>query len=292
MDHVNRAIQGTSDLQQMMDDTLDIVLSIFECDRAFLLHPCDPDASSWNTPTERTRPEYPGLLALGIDKVPMDAEIARKFRTLLDTDGPVKFGLGAAHPLPVEVSERFGIKSIMSMALYPKMGKPWEFGIHQCSSARVWTEEDERLLREIGRRISDALTSFLAYRNLQESEERYRMVFENSPVSIWEEDFSGVKTLFDGLKKEGVVDIEAYFAAHPETIQQCAELAKVIDVNRAALALHEAASKDELLTGTGRHIYTRVIQNIPAGTGLPVERKNVDVCGMPSSEPWRAMSGM
>ena len=81
------------------------------------------------------------------------------------------------------------------------------------------------------------------------SEERYRFVFENSPVSIWEEDFSGVKALLDDLKKEGVSDIETHFAQHPETVRQCADLIRIVDVNRAALALHAAATKEELLEG-------------------------------------------
>ena len=149
MDQINRSMQGTNDLEQRMSDVLDIVLSIFDCDRAFLLYPCDPDASSWNSPMERTRPEYPGVLAQGIDEAPIDAEVARTFRILLDTEGPVKFGPGTSNPLPADVSERFGFKSFMSMALYPKVGKPWQFGIHQCSYARIWTPEDERFFRRL-----------------------------------------------------------------------------------------------------------------------------------------------
>ncbi|MEJ2613151.1 MAG: PAS domain-containing protein, partial [Candidatus Thiodiazotropha sp.] len=83
----------------------------------------------------------------------------------------------------------------------------------------------------------------------KESESRYRTLFENSPVSIWEEDFSAVKTLFDRLRHEGVTDIVPYFNQHPETVRQCADLAKIIDVNRASLDLHGAASKEELLAG-------------------------------------------
>jgi len=184
MDQINRAIQGTNDLEQMMSDVLDIVLSIFNCDRAFLMYPLDPDASSWYSPMERTRPEYPGVLAQKIDEVPMDEDVARTFRILLDADGPVKFGLGTSNALPVDVSERFDIKSFMSMALYPKRGKPWQFGIHQCSYERIWTQEDERLLQEIGRRLSDALSSLLTYRTLQESEERYRQLVDVSPDAI------------------------------------------------------------------------------------------------------------
>lgn len=84
---------------------------------------------------------------------------------------------------------------------------------------------------------------------LLESEQRYRSVFENSPVSIWEEDFSEVKTLLDSLRKEGLTDIETYFDQRPEAVRECASMVKIVDVNRAALVLHEAASKDELKAG-------------------------------------------
>ncbi|MFZ5908916.1 MAG: PAS domain S-box protein [Chloroflexota bacterium] len=184
MDRVNRAIQGTNDLEQMMSGVLDIVLSIFDCDRAFLMYPLDPDASSWYSPMERTRPEYPGILALGMDEVPVDTEVARTFRIMLETDGPVKFGPGTPNLLPMDMAERFDVKSFMSMALYPKVGKPWQFGVHQCSYERIWTLEEERLFQEIGRRLSDALSSLLVYRNLQESEERYRQLVDISPDAI------------------------------------------------------------------------------------------------------------
>ena len=45
MDRINRAMQGTNDLERMMSDVLDAVLEIFACDRAWLLYPCDPRRS-------------------------------------------------------------------------------------------------------------------------------------------------------------------------------------------------------------------------------------------------------
>jgi PAS domain S-box-containing protein len=197
---------------------------------------------------ERTKPEHPGVLALGVD-MPMSPPVADTLRTLLAADGVVRFGPGTPHPLPADTAERFGFKSLLSMALHPRTGQPWQFGIHQCARARTWTAEEERLFQEVGRRLADALTTLLAHRDLRESEQRFYLVFENSPVSIWEEDFSGVKSLLDSLKAQGVSDIESYFAQHPETVRRCAGLAKIIDVNRAALALHGAATKDELLAG-------------------------------------------
>ncbi len=248
MDRINRAIQENNDLEQMMSDVLDIVLSDLDCDRAFLLYPCDPEALSWKVPMERSRPEFPGAQSLGIE-VPMDAEVAEKHRILLESAGPVQSSPGMQYPLPKNVSKQFSIKSALSMAIHPKTGQPWQFGIHQCSHPRKWTLEEERLFQEIGRRLADGLSSLLTHCNLRESEQRYRMVFENSPVSIWEEDFSAVKNLFDDLKKQGVLDIEAWIDRHPEMVRHCAESVKIVAVNRAALSMHGAASKEELLAG-------------------------------------------
>lgn len=168
MDRINRAIQGAWDIDTMMSEALDAVLSIFDCDRAYLLHPCDPEANGWTVPMERCKPEYPGVLT-SEQLIPMTAAVAGTFDLLLNTDGPVKFGPGADQPLSETISERFGFKRLMAMALYPKAGKPWQFGIHQCSHERTWTPEEEKLFREIGRRLADGLTSWLTFQDLEKS---------------------------------------------------------------------------------------------------------------------------
>ena len=183
LDRVNRAIQSTNDLDQMLSDALDILLDAFDCDRAFLLHPCDPADTHWTVPMERTRPEYPGVLALG-QPIPMDRDVATTLQALLDHPGPLCFGPGADHPLPQSAAERFGIKSFISMALHPKTGKPWQLGLHQCSRLREWTPGEIRLFEEVARRISDALDTLLTTRHLRESEERFRALAENSPDVI------------------------------------------------------------------------------------------------------------
>lgn len=177
MDRINLALHGSNDLNQTMSDVLDVVRSSFACDRAFLLYPCDPEAATWRCPMERCDATYPGVLALGLE-MPMDSEVAATLRLLLSADGPLTFGPGTPHPLPAGVAERFGFKSLLSMALHPKVGKPWQFGIHQCSHVRAWTEEEGRLLKEIGRRLADALTTLITAAELRESENRYRRITE------------------------------------------------------------------------------------------------------------------
>ncbi len=189
IDRIDRVIQQTSDLEQMMQDALEAVLDIYDCDRAWLLYPCEPDAPFWQVPMECTRPEYLGALTLG-ENVPMLPDVVDVFETALGSAQPVCYDPETGRPLP-ESATRFSVQSQMITAVYPKADKPWLLGIHQCSHARIWTENEQKLFQEIGHRITDALSSLLFLRELQESEARYRLLFENSPVGIISSDTEG-----------------------------------------------------------------------------------------------------
>ena len=83
---------------------------------------------------------------------------------------------------------------------------------------------------------------------LRVSQKRYRRLFEDSPISLWEEDFSEVKRKLDGLKSSGVDDVRGYLKSHPQEISKTIALVKVLDINRATLQLFKARNKEDLLT--------------------------------------------
>jgi PAS domain S-box-containing protein len=86
---------------------------------------------------------------------------------------------------------------------------------------------------------------------LRASEQRFRSLFEDSPICIWDEDFSLVKRHIDQLRADGVSDFRAYFASHPDEVMACASMVKIVDVNRAALEIYEADSRDDMLGSLG-----------------------------------------
>ncbi|MDT7583749.1 MAG: hypothetical protein QOE32_1299 [Pseudonocardiales bacterium] len=169
LDGVDRAIQRTSDLEEMLGGVLDVVLETFGCDRAWLVHPCDPDVGSHRVRMERTRPQYVGASGVGVD-IPNDPGVAGVLRSVLATSGPVRFDPESDRGLPRQQAERFDVKSMIAMAVQPKVDAPYLFGLHQCSHPRVWKPREERLLHEIGRRLADALDTLLILRDLRESE--------------------------------------------------------------------------------------------------------------------------
>ena len=82
---------------------------------------------------------------------------------------------------------------------------------------------------------------------LRESEERYRGLFENSPVSLWEEDFSYVKSKIEELKRQGITDFREFLLNHPDELLDWINGIKILDVNQATLAMERAASKEQLI---------------------------------------------
>jgi PAS domain S-box-containing protein len=86
---------------------------------------------------------------------------------------------------------------------------------------------------------------------LKESESSYRSIFENSPVSMWIEDFSEVKRYVDDLRDSGIEDINKFFLKNPDEVTKCTKLVKLIDVNQATIDLHNVRSKAHVLGNLG-----------------------------------------
>jgi PAS domain S-box-containing protein len=93
------------------------------------------------------------------------------------------------------------------------------------------------------------------------SERRYRGLFENSPVSLWEQDFSVVKRHIEELRQSGVTDFRAFFTSHPDMVSACMQEIKVLDVNAATVALYRATNKDQLIGSLEQIVAIDDVQN-------------------------------
>ncbi len=107
----------------------------------------------------------------------------------------------------------------------------------------------DEMTTALQRRNAEALR---ATRALQESEARYRGLFEDSPISLWEEDFSAVKLDLDGLRDVGITDLRAYIEDHPQALRDWAAMVKVVDVNKTTLDMLQYESKEAVLENLAR----------------------------------------
>jgi len=193
LEHLARldmAIRQAEDVEGMMRDALDVVLDVMKADRAWLVYPFDPETGYWSVPMERTRPEWPGASVLN-EQTPLTPELREQWRQFLASDEPVVVGPGGEYPVDRNNKETYSIQSFLAMALHPKTGQRWQFGVHQCSFERVWSAYDKEMLKAMGGRIQDALNSLLFLRDLRESEERFRALVEQAQDAIFVHDESG-----------------------------------------------------------------------------------------------------
>ncbi len=85
-----------------------------------------------------------------------------------------------------------------------------------------------------------------AEEELRRSESRYRSLFQDSPISIWEEDCSEAKAFLDGLRARGVEDLEGYFQRNPRAAEELISRTKLIDFNKATYQIYGLSSEKEL----------------------------------------------
>lgn len=76
-------------------------------------------------------------------------------------------------------------------------------------------------------------------------------VFDHSPVSLWVEDFSRIRTLVEDIRDRGITDFRTFMDVHPEFVRQCMSEIRVIDVNQATLDLFCARDRSDLLQRLG-----------------------------------------
>ncbi|WP_024537541.1 sensor domain-containing diguanylate cyclase [Comamonas badia] len=74
----------------------------------------------------------------------------------------------------------------------------------------------------------------------------FEHMFDLAPVSLWLEDWSGVRALLQRWKNQGVADVEAFLRGHPERVREYGAAIRILKVNRRTLALFAAADQATL----------------------------------------------
>ena len=82
-----------------------------------------------------------------------------------------------------------------------------------------------------------------ATEKLQRSEVKFRNLFNQTPIALWQLDTRAARILLDTLHVAGVTDLQAYGAANPDFLAQVVGRLKVTEINDAALALFGATDR-------------------------------------------------
>ncbi len=118
---------------------------------------------------------------------------------------------------------------------------------------RLWITWRNRALRDGDGRIRELLSFGMdttehkrAVEALRDSERRYRVLFQSTPIAMVERDVSALSAHLDALHRDGITDIDSYLRDHPEALAACLSLVKVTDLNAAAIELFGTDDRDAL----------------------------------------------
>ena len=189
LQRLNKVCDEATTLEEMLELSLDLMLDIFDCDRAWLIHPCDPDASFFEVKMERTRRGWPGAFQLKIP-ISIDEEMKKSLTFLLAQDEPLISDL-KKDTVFRDTMEKFSVNVQLSVVIHTKLGKPWMLGIHHCEKHPVLSNQDILIFFEFANRLGESLSYMLMLNDMRQSKERYRLLFDSLVQGVIYQDACG-----------------------------------------------------------------------------------------------------
>lgn len=147
----------------------------------------------------------------------------------LDMLFPKEEGVKAYYAVPIFLSNG---EVIGHIAVFDN--KPVEINEEKLNVLKIFAS---RAGIEIERKRKDEI--------IQSNINRYKSIFDFSPVGLCEEDFSDVKNYIDQLKEKLKLDLKTIFEKYPEEIFNCWKRVKRIRVNHAQLDVFDVKTEEE-----------------------------------------------
>ena len=119
--------------------------------------------------------------------------------------------------------------------------------------------------------------------------DHFKSLFVFAPISLWEEDYSGIKRFFDELHSRGITDLNMHFDKHPDELDACMKRIRVVHVNNETLQMFGANSEEELLNNLDKvfhdemrlHFRSELLTLWNGGTNWQGEGINYTLQGKP-----------
>ena len=157
------------------------------------------------------------------------------------------------HQLPPEADaekafyQQMGFKSLLE---FPLKINPDTYGIISfvhIHHKKVWNVMDIRQKRMVADAIGNHLARISALNDLQQTIQRYQTLYNHSPIAIWEEDFSQVKSCLDQIGCQNSQELRTYLQQKPALVFDLVGRIRVVDVNETTVKLWNHSDRNNLI---------------------------------------------
>lgn len=109
----------------------------------------------------------------------------------------------------------------------------------------AWHSPDNRMAGLAG--VIDVTERKQAHAELERSNERYRQLFHNLPIPLFQMDVSVLLAFMSELRAQGVTDIARHFDANPDALTRAMKSSRIAEVNNSAVQLFGGREPSDLI---------------------------------------------
>ncbi|WP_051609177.1 PAS domain S-box protein [Fodinicurvata fenggangensis] len=146
-----------------------------------------------------------------------------------------------------ELADSCGLRACWSVPILDAKGKTMATFAVYYGEVRAPDRRQMELIRRISQYVRVAIERTRQHKRMEQSEARYRSLFNLVPVSIWEEDWSAILPIAAELRARESGDLKVYMEEQPEIVDEALQLIRTLDVNQASLEIFKAEGKHQLL---------------------------------------------
>jgi len=166
IDAIERSLHNHLDMQPSITSSLQTILEIFQCTRVCLLHPCNSEASTWSIAFESISEPLTGTHLTG-KTYPVDSIMRDFLIAIQNSSQPIYYDDKNPFGKDSATLQELSIQSSIAMALHPNQEQTWILCLHQCDHTRHWSADEQRLFKDIARRMGGALQQMLLYQDIK-----------------------------------------------------------------------------------------------------------------------------
>jgi diguanylate cyclase (GGDEF)-like protein/PAS domain S-box-containing protein len=196
---------------------------------------------AWN------EPEYPV-------KINLPDESLEPFPWTLEHIRSMKFiRIDSVSNLPPEAAnekETYTQAGYQSILQYPFQMDENNFGLIsfiRIKRGKPWTVKNFHQQKLISDALAIGITRAITEAELNKTILRYQTLYNHSPISIWEEDFSQAKAALKSIDYQNSEELSNYLREHPSHVDEILNLIKVVDVNETTMKLWQHTDRNNLL---------------------------------------------